>query len=166
MTVFKIARKVLGHICMKNCHKELKKSPIWSHRPRPNLLLQLVGQKYESELCFWKILVFIYSRNFRMLFNTFIFGKCIALNAKMSQYDAHEWTEIQLCSKNGCSKFGPITSSGLVVMGRDSFSKGHRFASQHSIIDWQFTHLFVAKMLLFVWQRLKINVKEDGTANF
>ena len=42
-------------------------------------------------------------------------------------------------------------SSGLVVKGGDSCSKGCGFESQHRILDWHFSHLFVAKIvMLFV----------------
>ena len=33
-------------------------------------------------------------------------------------------------------------SSGLVVMGQDSCSEGHRFKSRHSILDEHFSHIF------------------------
>ena len=41
-------------------------------------------------------------------------------------------------------------SPGVVVMGGDSCSKGHGFASQHHILDDIFSHLFVVKIVMFV----------------
>ena len=46
-------------------------------------------------------------------------------------------------------------SLGLVVMGRDSGSKGHGFESQHCILDEHFSHIFVEKIVLFVWKDWK-----------
>ena len=39
---------------------------------------------------------------------------------------------------------------GLVVMGVDSYSKGHEFKSQHPILDGHFSHLFVIKIVMCV----------------
>ena len=39
---------------------------------------------------------------------------------------------------------------GLVVMGRDSRSKGHGFESWHRILDGHFSHKFVLKIVMFV----------------
>ena len=39
---------------------------------------------------------------------------------------------------------------GLVVLRGDSCSEGRRFESQHRILDGQFSHLFVVKIVLFV----------------
>ena len=41
-------------------------------------------------------------------------------------------------------------SPGLVVMGRDSSSKGRGFDSRHCILDGHFSHLFVVKNVKFV----------------
>ena len=43
-------------------------------------------------------------------------------------------------------------SPGLVVMGGDSCSKGCGFESQHRILDGQFSHSFVVKIVMFVWK--------------
>ena len=45
--------------------------------------------------------------------------------------------------------------SGLVVMGRDSRSKGHGFESWHRILDGHFSHIIVVKIVLFVWKDRK-----------
>ena len=37
-------------------------------------------------------------------------------------------------------------SSGLVVVGGDSFSEGCGFKSQHHILDGHFSHLFVVEL--------------------
>ena len=39
-------------------------------------------------------------------------------------------------------------SPGLVVMGRDSHSKGHGFESQHRKLDGHFSHIFVVKVVM------------------
>ena len=41
-------------------------------------------------------------------------------------------------------------SPGLVVMGRDSRSKGRGFDSRRRILDGHFSHLFVVKIVKFV----------------
>ena len=41
-------------------------------------------------------------------------------------------------------------STGLVVMGRDSCSKGREFESWCHILDGHFSHLFVAKIVICV----------------
>ena len=41
-------------------------------------------------------------------------------------------------------------SPGLVVMGRDSSSKGHGFDSRRRILDGHFSHLFFVKIVKFV----------------
>ena len=41
-------------------------------------------------------------------------------------------------------------SPGLVVMGRDSCPKGHRFESRYHILDGHFSHIFVVKIVMFV----------------
>ena len=43
-------------------------------------------------------------------------------------------------------------SPGLVVMGGDSYSKGHEFESPHLILDGHFSHLFVVKIAICVWK--------------
>ena len=42
-------------------------------------------------------------------------------------------------------------SPGLVVMWGDSCSKGREFESQQCILDWHFSHLFVVRIVMFVW---------------
>ena len=39
-------------------------------------------------------------------------------------------------------------SPGLVVMGRDSCSKGHGFESQQRILDGHFLHIFAIKIVM------------------
>ena len=39
-------------------------------------------------------------------------------------------------------------SPGIVVMGRDSHSKGHGFESRHRILDGHFSHIFVVKIVM------------------
>ena len=39
-------------------------------------------------------------------------------------------------------------SPGLVVMGRDSCSKGRGFESRHRILDGLFSHIFVVKIVM------------------
>ena len=41
---------------------------------------------------------------------------------------------------------------GLVVMGGDSWSKGHRFESQHHLLDGHFFTFVVVKIIKFVWK--------------
>ena len=41
-------------------------------------------------------------------------------------------------------------SPGLVVIGRDSRSKGRGFESRHRILDGHFSHIFVVKIVMFV----------------
>ena len=43
-------------------------------------------------------------------------------------------------------------SSGLLVMGEDSGPGGFGFKSQHHILDGHFLHLFVVKIVMFVWK--------------
>ena len=38
---------------------------------------------------------------------------------------------------------------GLVVMGGDNWSRGHKFVSQHCTYVGSFLHLFVVKIVLF-----------------
>ena len=53
-------------------------------------------------------------------------------------------------------------SPGLVVMEDDSCSGGREFDSLYHILDGLdiFSHLFVVKIVLFVWKRSKIVEKE------
>ena len=44
-------------------------------------------------------------------------------------------------------------SSGLVVMGGDSSSKGREFESRHCILDGILTRLFVEKIVISVLKR-------------
>ena len=54
-------------------------------------------------------------------------------------------------------------SRGLAVMRGDSCSEGCRFKSQHQILDGHFSHIFVVKMLMFVWkEENKWNEVGDG----
>ena len=48
--------------------------------------------------------------------------------------------------KSSCIRAGP----GLVVMRRDSCSKGCGFNSRSSILDGHFSHLLVVKIVKFV----------------
>ena len=48
-----------------------------------------------------------------------------------------------------------------MVMGGDSFSQGRGFECLHRILDGQFSHLFVVKLLL-LFETTKINEKEAG----
>ena len=57
-------------------------------------------------------------------------------------------------------------SPGLVVMGRDSCSKGRGFESRHRILDGHLSHIFVVKIVMFVLKRPKINEKEVGVGPF
>ena len=43
-------------------------------------------------------------------------------------------------------------SPGKVVMGGGSCSKGREFKSQHRILDGHFSHLFVVKIVICVWE--------------
>ena len=52
----------------------------------------------------------------------------------------------------------------LVVMGDSSCSRGHGF--EYRILDGYFLHWFVAKIVFFVWKRLKTNEKEAGDGPF
>ena len=45
-----------------------------------------------------------------------------------------------------------VGSPGLVVMGGDSWSECHLFESQHRILDGHFSHIFVVKIVMFVWK--------------
>ena len=41
-------------------------------------------------------------------------------------------------------------NTGLVVMGRNSRSKGRGFESRQHILDGHFAHIFVVKIVMFV----------------
>ena len=43
-------------------------------------------------------------------------------------------------------------SPGLVVMWGDSCSEGCEFKSQHHILDGHFSHLFLVRIVMFVWK--------------
>ena len=53
-------------------------------------------------------------------------------------------------------------SPGLLLMGRDSCSKGREFPSRHCILDGHFSHLFVVKIVMCVgkdenkWKRGRV----------
>ena len=49
-----------------------------------------------------------------------------------------------------CKKILLTGSPGLGVMGGDSWSEGHGFESHHQILDGNFSHLFVVKIVTFV----------------
>ena len=55
---------------------------------------------------------------------------------------------------------------GLVVMGRDSRSKGHEFESRHHLLDGHFSHIFVVKIVMFVQKDRKETKKRPGLAHF
>ena len=57
-------------------------------------------------------------------------------------------------------------SSGLVVIGRDSHSKGRGFDSWHHILDGHFSHLCVVKICNFCLKRTKNKRKEAGVGPF
>ena len=58
-------------------------------------------------------------------------------------------------------------SPGLVVMGGDSGSEGRGFESRCRILDGHFFTLICCKIvLMFVWERPKINEKEAGGGPF
>ena len=42
-------------------------------------------------------------------------------------------------------------NAGLVVIVGDSYCKGHEFQSWHHILDGHFSHLFVVKFVICVW---------------
>ena len=55
-------------------------------------------------------------------------------------------------------------SPGLVVMGEDSWAEGCGFEAQHQIQDGHFSHIFVVKIVMFIWKDEK-NEKEAGDEN-
>ena len=57
-------------------------------------------------------------------------------------------------------------SPGLVVMGRDSRSKGHGFESRHRILDGHFFKYICCKNCYVCLKRPKINEKEAGVGPF
>ena len=78
----------------------------------------------------------------------------LAQNTSIDTQRAHAvWC---LPSKNRLECFVTVIKSlqggspGLVVMGRDSHSKGRGFDSRCHILDGHFSHLFVLKIVKFV----------------
>ena len=57
-------------------------------------------------------------------------------------------------------------SPGLVLMGRDSRSKGHGFKSRHRILDGHFFTYICCKNCIVCLKRPKINEKEAGVGTF
>ena len=57
-------------------------------------------------------------------------------------------------------------SSGLVVMGGDSCSKGCEFESQHHLLDGHFFTYICCKNCNVCLKRLKINEKEAEVGPF
>ena len=57
-------------------------------------------------------------------------------------------------------------SPGLVVMGRNSHSKGHGFESRHRILDGHFFTYICCKNCNVCLKRPKINEKEAGVGPF
>ena len=57
-------------------------------------------------------------------------------------------------------------SPGLVVMGGDSCYESRGFESQHCILDGHFSHLFVVKIVMFVWKDENQMKKRPGLAIF
>ena len=49
-------------------------------------------------------------------------------------------------------KYSFQENPGLVVMGGDSCSKGREFKSHQRILDGHFSHLFVVRIVMFVWK--------------
>ena len=70
---------------------------------------------------------------------------------RMSQHRSIEWLRPHRNNSGG--------SPGLVVMGGDSCSEGRGFESQHSILDG---HLFVVKIVMFVWKDEKKRKRVRG----
>ena len=58
------------------------------------------------------------------------------------------------------------TNQISVVMGGDSWPEGCGFKLQHCKLDWHFSHLFVVKIVMFVWKDYLINEKEAGDSPF
>ena len=53
-----------------------------------------------------------------------------------------------------------------MVMGGDSCSKGCEFESQDRVLDEHFSHGFVLKIVMFAFERLKINEKRLTTQHW
>ena len=53
-------------------------------------------------------------------------------------------------------------STGLVVMGGDSSSKGCGLKSRHCILDGYFSHIFVVRVVIIVWGKDKNKQKDAG----
>ena len=68
-------------------------------------------------------------------------------SAQMFTTLTNQWLIKQRASNNWMG-----VSPGLVVMGGDSCSKGREFESGHHIMDGHFSHLFVVKIVMFVWR--------------
>ena len=58
------------------------------------------------------------------------------------------------CASSKPSNFQPIWAGALVqwLWEEDSRSKGRGFKSQHCILDRHFSHLFVVRIIMFVWK--------------
>ena len=76
-------------------------------------------------------------------------------------------SQVEIWFKNGNSfnastnVLGEGGSPGLVSMGWELQNEGCGFESLHCILDGHFSHWFVAKIvLMFAWERPKINEKE------
>ena len=55
---------------------------------------------------------------------------------------------------------------GLVVMREESCSEGCGFKSQHWILDGHFSHLFVVKIVMFVWTDIIKRKRDRGRPIF
>ena len=76
------------------------------------------------------------------------------------------WTFIINCIEKTKKKKRLGEISGLVVMGRDSHSKGRGFESQHQILDGGFFTYICCKNCNICLIRPKINEKEAGVGPF
>ena len=73
---------------------------------------------------------------------------------------------IQCClGKINCKTVFTGRSPGLVVKGGDSLSEGCEFKSQRQILDGHFSHLFVVRIVMFVWKDENTQ-KEAGVGPF
>ena len=80
---------------------------------------------------------------------------CCKIVYVLSRDDIMHWTlDRSFCTLN---VINVGRSPGLVVMGGDLHSRGCEFESQHRILDVHYSHIFVVKIVMFVWKRLKIN---------
>ena len=78
-------------------------------------------------------------------------GQVVSVLAFYFQFET-PWS-MQFCSVKLCDQNESIQKSpGLVVIGGDSCSKGCGFESQHRRLDEHFSHIFVVKILMFVWK--------------